>query len=102
MELDWFWRRIGRLCLGVLSLCKNGAKLVVSLCLNYLFKSPINNYMTKLVLILCAINTIAILFLCWNAYMQIESSGDMWNMFQDFERLLIDILQGRITETESV
>ena len=28
MELDWFWRRIGRLCLGVLSLCKNGAKLV--------------------------------------------------------------------------
>ena len=65
-------------------------------------KTPINNYMTKLVLILCALNTIAILFLCWNAYMQIESSGDMWNMFQDFERLLIDILQGRITETESV
>ena len=28
MELDWFWRRIGRLCFGVLSLCKNGAKLV--------------------------------------------------------------------------
>ena len=28
MELDWFWRRIGRLFLGVLSLCKNGAKLV--------------------------------------------------------------------------
>ena len=28
MELDWIWRRIGRLCLGVLSLCKNGAKLV--------------------------------------------------------------------------
>ena len=28
MELDWFWRRIGRLSLGVLSLCKNGAKLV--------------------------------------------------------------------------
>ena len=28
MELDWFWRRIGRLCLGVLSLCKNGAKLI--------------------------------------------------------------------------
>ena len=28
MELDWFWRRIGRLCLGVLTLCKNGAKLV--------------------------------------------------------------------------
>ena len=65
-------------------------------------KTPINNYMTKLVLILCAVNTIAILFLCWNAYMQIESSGHMWNMFQDFERLLIDILQGRITETESV
>ena len=58
--------------------------------------------MTKLVLILCAVNTIAILFLCWNAYMQIEISGHMWNMFQDFERLLIDILQGRITETESV
>ena len=58
--------------------------------------------MTKLVLILCAVNTIAILFLCWNAYMQIESSVHMWNMFQDFERLLIDILQGRITETESV
>ena len=58
--------------------------------------------MTKLVLILCDVNTIAILFLCWNAYMQIESSGDMWNMFQDFERLLIDILKGRITETESV
>ena len=65
-------------------------------------KTPINNYMTKLVLILCAVITIDILFLCWNAYMQIESSGDMWNMFQDFERLLIDILQGRITETESV
>jgi len=28
MELDWIWRRIGRLFLGVLSLCKNGAKLV--------------------------------------------------------------------------
>ena len=82
MELDWFWRRIGRLCLGVLS--------------------PINNYMTKLVLILCAVNTIAILFLCWNAYMQIDSQGHLWDMFQDFERLLIDILQGRITETESV
>ena len=65
-------------------------------------KTPINNYMTKLVLILCAVNTIAILFLCWNAYMQIDSQGHMWNMFQDFERLLIDILQGRITETESV
>ena len=69
---------------------------------NATIKTPINNYMTKLVLILCAVNTIAILFLCWNAYMQIESSGDMRNMFQDFERLLIDILQGRITETESV
>ena len=34
MELDWFWRRIGRLCLGVLSLCKNGAKLVG---ISYLF-----------------------------------------------------------------
>ena len=34
--------------------------------------------------------------------MQIDSQGHMWNMFQDFERLLIDILQGRITETESV
>ena len=33
--------------------------------------------MTKLVLILCAVNTIAILFLCWNAYMQIESSGQI-------------------------
>ena len=67
-----------------------------------LFKCPLNNYMTKLVLILCAVNTIAILFLCWNAYMQIDSQGHIWNMFQDFERLLIDILQGRITETESV
>ena len=34
MELDWFWRRIGRLFLGVLSLCKNGAKLVG---ISYLF-----------------------------------------------------------------
>ena len=58
--------------------------------------------MTKLVLILCAVNTIAILFLCWNAYMQIDSQGHLWDMFQYFERLLIDILQGRITETESV
>ena len=69
---------------------------------NAYIKTPINNSMTKLVLILCAVNTIAILFLCWNAYMQIDSQGHMWNMFQDFERLLIDILQGRITETESV
>ena len=35
-------------------------------------------------------------------YAKQKSSGHMWNMFQDFERLLIDILQGRITETESV
>ena len=38
------------------------------------------------------VNTIAILFLCYNAYMNYEGITHMWDMFQDFERLLIEIL----------
>jgi len=50
----------------------------------------------KLILILTIVNSLAILFLCYYAYMQIESQLHMWDMFQDFERLLIEILTGRM------
>ena len=50
----------------------------------------------KLLNILTVVNTIAILFLCYNAYMNYEGITHMWDMFQDFERLLIEILTGRM------
>ena len=55
----------------------------------------------KLILILCIVNSLAILFLCYYAYSQIDSQLHMWDMFQDFERLLMDILTGRM-ETKDV
>ena len=55
----------------------------------------------KLILILCIVNSFAILWLCYNEYIQIESQLHMWDMFQDFERLLIEILTGRV-ETKDV
>ena len=53
----------------------------------------------KLLNILTVVNTIAILFLCYNAYMNYEGITHMWDMFQDFERLLIEILTGRLPKT---
>ena len=55
----------------------------------------------KLILILTIVNSLAILCLCYYAYSQIDSQLHMWDMFQDFERLLIDILTGRM-ETKDV
>ena len=55
----------------------------------------------KLILILTIVNSLAILFLCYYAYSQIDSKLHMWDMFQDFERLLIEILTGRM-ETKDV
>jgi hypothetical protein len=55
----------------------------------------------KLILILTIVNSLAILFLCYYAYSQIDSQLHMWDMFQDFERLLIEILTGRM-ETKDV
>ena len=55
----------------------------------------------KLILILTIVNSLAILFLCYYAYSQIGSQLHMWDMFQDFERLLIEILTGRM-ETKDV
>ena len=47
------------------------------------------------------VNSLAILCLCYYAYSQIDSQLHMWDMFQDFERLLIEILTGRM-ETKDV
>ena len=55
----------------------------------------------KLILILTIVNSLAILFLCYYAYSQIDSQLHMLDMFQDFERLLIEILTGRM-ETKDV
>ena len=52
----------------------------------------------KLLNILTVVNTLAILFLCYNAYMNYEGITHMWDMFQDFERLLIEILTGRLPQ----
>ena len=41
----------------------------------------------KLLMVLTIVNTLAILFLCVNAYLQIDERGHLWDMFQDFEKL---------------
>tara|TARA_B100001027_G_scaffold215183_1_gene188665 strand:+ start:71 stop:250 length:180 start_codon:yes stop_codon:yes gene_type:complete len=55
----------------------------------------------KLLLVLTIVNTLAIIFLCVNAYLQIDERGHLWDMFQDFEKLLMEILTGRM-ETKSI
>ena len=55
----------------------------------------------KLLNMLTVVNTIAILFLCYNAYMNYKCITHMWDMFQDFERLLIEILTGRLPTDEA-
>jgi hypothetical protein len=57
--------------------------------------------MNKYLIALLIINTIAILFLCWNAYMNSTQMIHMWEMFQEFERLLIELLTGRLPTDEA-
>ncbi len=57
--------------------------------------------MNKLILILCLVNTLAIIALCIAIFFQMNEQSHMWDMFQDFEKLLIDILMGRM-ETKDI
>ena len=57
--------------------------------------------MNKYLIALLIINTIAILFLCWNVYMNSTQMIHMWEMFQDFERLLIELITGRLPTDEA-
>ena len=49
----------------------------------------------KLWKILILVNTLAIFFLLGVSFMNYESIGELWQMFQEYERLLMDILTGR-------
>jgi len=49
----------------------------------------------KLWKILILVNTLAIFFLLGVSFMNYESIGELWLMFQEYERLLMEILTGR-------
>lgn len=55
----------------------------------------------KLITYLTILNTLAIAFLLYNAYMNYEGITHMWDMFQDFERLLIEILTNRLPQDQA-
>ena len=47
--------------------------------------------------ILILVNTLAIFFLLGVSFMNYESIGDLYQMFQEDEKLLMEILTGRYT-----
>jgi len=47
--------------------------------------------------ILILVNTLAIFFLLGVSFMNYESIGDLYQMFQEYEKLLMEILTGRYT-----
>lgn len=47
--------------------------------------------------LLLLVNTLAIFFLLGVSFMNYESVGELWEMFQEYEKLLMEILSGRYT-----